>query len=73
MNVSPPGLTSFLSLKCDEKLDMDLVCLRGFLEIVVLRRLTEPHQRDALALMDRHGDKHSKVGCFIKIQSTSMP
>ena len=72
MNVSPPGRTSHLSLKCDEKLDMDLVCLRGFLEIVVLRRLTEPHQRDALALMNVYGSKHAKVGCFIKIQSTSM-
>ena len=51
LNVSPPGLTTSLHQNGQGTLDSGIVCISGFLEVVILRRLTERHKQNAIAIL----------------------
>ena len=50
-NVSPPGHTLKLLHGHERSFDFNIVCLRGYLEVVTLRRLDEHHNANAIDLL----------------------
>ena len=51
LNITPPGPMTSLHQSGQGTLDSGIVCINGFIEIVMLRRLPERHKQNALAVL----------------------
>ena len=71
MNVSPPGHTLKLSQHGDGRFAFNLVCLRGYMEIVTLRRLDEHHSGNAMDLLFS-GDGNVSLALHVGVAVTTV-
>ena len=55
LNITPPGPMTSLHQSGQGTLDSGIVCISGFIEIVMLRRLPERHKQNALAVLYGQG------------------